>query len=159
MNYRSAKEIYVSKHDEVLEITTVRNAKGDIYEFTLWVDSSGTPRYTVAISSLASDDVDCGFEVDPSSLQKLTAWCAKAVVRVNKSVAVKSTVIRNEGNVIVLELWAYSSETSRYGLQISVLPDGEFSLSIDSPGLQELTAWFAKALVRVSRYEADHPHS
>jgi hypothetical protein len=150
----------VSKHKEVLEITTIQDADGKAFVFTFWASASGIPRYRVYISLIDNDGVDFGFAVDPYSLQKLTAWFA--AVRVDKANTNKSIQIQDaDGKAYLFTLRSRASGLPRYRLDISVLADSDdgIRVRVDLCGLEKLTAWFAKVVVRVSSYEADHPHS
>ena len=78
---------------KLLGTTKIQDAVGNIYGFRLWAHSTGIPRYQVQISiedQSSSDEEpsapneEPSFWVDPRSLQKLTAWFAKTVLRVNK---------------------------------------------------------------------------
>src|SRR4029077_16439724 len=118
------------------------------------------PRYELDISGTGDDLNDCGFAVDPHNLQKLTAWFAEALRSVSKSELIKSTQIQDaEGTVHVFALW--TDPLPRYQLDISVLahPDDGIGFVVDLYGVQKLTAWFAEAALRASKYEADHSHS
>jgi hypothetical protein len=148
------------KHEEVLGISAIQDADGNVYVFTLWAHSSEIPRYELDISGTGDDLHDFGFAVDPHNLQKLTAWFAKAVRRVSKSEPIKSTQIQEaEGTAHIFALWA--DPLSRYQLDISVLadPDDGIGFVVDLYGVQKLTAWFAEAALRAGKYEADHSHS
>jgi hypothetical protein len=150
------------EHKEVLGITAIQDAAGNAYVFELWADSSEIPRYELDISGTGDDLNDCGFAVDPYSLQKLTAWFATAVRRVSKSEAIKSIQIQDaDGKAHVFELLAVSPGIPYYQFDIGVLgnPADGIGFVVDLYGVQKLTAWLAEAALRASKYETDHPHT
>jgi hypothetical protein len=171
----SAKEIHVSKHKnnganrseeieqkEALEISAIQDVDGNAYVFTLWACSSEMPGYGLHITAIGEDQNACRFAVDTYSLQKLTAWFARAVRRVSKSEAIKSTQIQDtDGKAHVFALLTDPLRIPRHQLDISVLgdPDDGIGIVVDLYGVQKLTAWFAEAALRASKYEADRSHS
>jgi hypothetical protein len=146
-----------------LASTAIQDADGDAYVFTLRAHSTKTPQYAVDIGRKDNDSCNFGFAVDPYSLHKLTARFAAAVLRISKSEAAKNIRIQHATgrDDIVFALSADSTEMPRYEVDINALgPSNDgILIVIHLYGLQELTAWFARAVVRVGSYEADHPDS
>jgi hypothetical protein len=70
-----------------------------------------------------------------------------------------STQIQDaDGNVHLLTLWATLTERLRYCLDIGRLNNSKNELSfwIYPGSLQELTAWFTKLVLRVTKYEVEN---
>jgi hypothetical protein len=70
---------------KLLRTTTIADGNGKVYVFQLWA-SIERPHYMiqVGIAGLSGPRKGPQFGVDLRSLQKLTAWFAKAVLIVNK---------------------------------------------------------------------------
>jgi hypothetical protein len=71
--------------NKLLGTTKIGDEIGNVYVFRLWV-GIGRPHYMiqVGIEGLSGPRQGPQFGVDLRSLQKLTVWFAKAVLRVNK---------------------------------------------------------------------------
>lgn len=73
----------MTKHEEVLGSITIQGADGNAYRFALW-HSPGEPPCEVVIANQVPAYDEVRFSADLDSLQQLTAWFAKAVVRARK---------------------------------------------------------------------------
>jgi hypothetical protein len=71
------------KHKEVLWSITIQGADGNAYRFAL-LHSPGEPPCEIVIANQAPDYEEVRFSADLDSIQLLTAWFAKAVVRARK---------------------------------------------------------------------------